>query len=387
MRADRLDRMRGSLMAGAMGDALGYPVEFLDHKTIISRYGTKGITRFTLDRSGKSLVSDDTQMTLFTANGLLTAVCRSARDWTEDVRLAYLDWYYTQTMGSRTNDRHTWLRDLPELAHRRAPGITCMGACERLLQGMEPDNTSKGCGGIMRVAPFALLLSGLEGRGLHPYTITQMGTLGAELARLTHKHPLGFLPAALLTHLLYEVILMDVETVRKTIQDMALRTIDVLDTIYVGAYASDKQYLGALTRLAVELATNDQADACNIRRLGEGWTGEEAWAIALYCAVRHVDSVEHALIAAVNHDGDSDSTGSICGNIMGAIYGYEALERDRLFCPDDRTLKDTLELSSIILTMADDLHKGYFIGDCLPADTPEKQQWLDRYGSMKPVGV
>ena len=173
MRTDRLDRMRGSLMAGAMGDALGYPVEFLDRKTIISRYGTKGITQFTLNHAGKALVSDDTQMTLFTANGLLTAVCRSAQDWTEDVRLAYLDWYYTQTMGSRTNDRHTWLRDLPELAHRRAPGITCMGACERLLQGMEPDNTSKGCGGIMRVAPVALLLSGLEGRGAHPYTITQ----------------------------------------------------------------------------------------------------------------------------------------------------------------------------------------------------------------------
>ena len=68
--------------------------------------------------------------------------------------------------------------------------------------------------------------------------------------------------------------------------------------------------------MAVKLAANDKSNAENIRMLGEGWTGEEAWAIALFCAVRHVDSMEEALIAAVNHDGDSDSTGAVCGNIM-----------------------------------------------------------------------
>ena len=130
------------------------------------------------------------------------------------------------------------------------------------------------------------------------------------------------------------------------------------------------------------LAANDKSDAENIRLLGEGWTGEEAWAIALYCAVRHIDSMEEAIIAAVNHDGDSDSTGAVCGNIMGAIYGYEEMKRKRLFCPQGRELEPTLELSDIILTLADDLCTSCIISEYGLIDTPEKRQWYERYCEM-----
>ena len=130
------------------------------------------------------------------------------------------------------------------------------------------------------------------------------------------------------------------------------------------------------------LAANDKSDAENIRLLGEGWTGEEAWAIALYCAVRHIDSMEEAIIAAVNHDGDSDSTGAVCGNIMGAISGYEAMKRKRLFCPQGRELEPTLELSDIILTLADDLCTSCIISEYGLIDTPEKRQWYERYCEM-----
>ena len=130
------------------------------------------------------------------------------------------------------------------------------------------------------------------------------------------------------------------------------------------------------------LAANDKSDAENIRLLGEGWTGEEAWAIALYCAVRHIDSMEEAIIAAVNHDGDSDSTGAVCGNIMGAIYGYEARKRKRLFWPQGRELEPTLELSDIILTLADDLCTSCIISEYGLIDTPEKRQWYERYCEM-----
>ena len=76
------DRIRGSLIAGAIGDALGYPVEFIyDYRTIQKKYGEKGITRYDTrhwwkderEQDGKAWVSDDTQMTLFTACGLLNA--------------------------------------------------------------------------------------------------------------------------------------------------------------------------------------------------------------------------------------------------------------------------------------------------------------------------
>lgn len=384
------DCIRGSLMAGAVGDALGYAVEFMSRKSILARYGDKGITKFDLTTEDKALVSDDTQMTLFTANGMLRGVTRgymrgiggAPEDY---VTGAYLDWYYTQT--GKKWACCTWLRDLPELAHRRAPGNTCMEACEAMLNGTGVKNCSKGCGGIMRVAPMALLSAGYMARGERFYSIDEMDTAGAETARVTHKHPLGFLPAAMLTHLLYKLVSMSVEAVREEFEQLIEETVKALDSIYKDEFAKDKRYLAGLTRRAVTLAGNDRSDADNIRALGEGWTGDEAWAIALYCVMRHLDSVEDAIIAAVNHDGDSDSTGSICGNIMGAIHGYEAIKRQRLFCPQGKGLEQTLELSNIILALADDLYTSCIISEYEPIDTPEKQQWYERYCKMNPVGI
>ena len=386
------DRIRGSLMAGASGDALGYSVEFMSRKSIFAQYGTKGITKFDLSSEGKALVSDDTQMTLFTACGMLMGVTRGYMRGVGGqpegyVDGAYLDWYYTQTGKKKemlTDDFHyTWQRDLPELAHRRAPGNTCLSACESLLQHKEVQNNSKGCGGIMRVAPMALLMAGYWSRGGSFYNVEQMDEAGAEVAAVTHKHPLAFLPAAMLTHLIYRVIRMEENEIKANIADIALETIDSLDNIYKSEYEEDKRYLANLTRMAVAFAANDKSDAENIRLLGEGWTGEEAWAIALYCAVRHIDSIEEAIIAAVNHDGDSDSTGAVCGNIMGAIYGYEAMKRKHLFCPQGKELEQTLELSDIILTLADDLYTSCIISEYDPINTPEKRQWYERYCEMK----
>jgi ADP-ribosylglycohydrolase len=166
-----------------------------------------------------------------------------------------------------------------------------------------------------------------------------------------------------------------------------METISSLNDIYKGEFEDEKRHMAQVTNKAIELAKNDRSDAENIRQLGEGWIGDEAWAIALYCAVRHVDSINDAIIAAVNHNGDSDSTGSICGNIMGAIYGYEAIKRQRLLCPDNREFEDTIELANIILALADDLYTGCCISEYCPIETPEQKQWYARYCEMKPAGI
>jgi ADP-ribosylglycohydrolase len=335
-------------------------------------------------------------MTLFTANGLLTGLTReymrSIGGAPENyVSYAYQDWYYTQIgyKGEAQSDdwRYTWLRDLPELAHLRAPGTTCMSACEAILNHKEVNNNSMGCGGIMRVAPLALLTAGYNSRKQPLYDIPAMDEAGAEIARVTHKHPLGFLPAAMLTHLLYKLVPLTATEACKEIEKIALETTSSLDNIYKGKFEDEKRHMAQLTNKAIELAKNDRPDAENIRQLGEGWIGDEAWAIALYCAIRHVANLEDAIVAAVNHDGDSDSTGSICGNIMGAIYGYEAIKRQRLFCPDSHEFKDTIELANIILALADDLYTGCIISEYYPIKTPEQKQWYARYCEMIPAEI
>ena len=239
----------------------------------------------------------------------------------------------------------------------------------------------------MRVAPMALLDAGYASRNENGYSIEELAEAGGEIAECTHKHPLGFLPASLLTVLLYKVVPMSIKQVQEEIDDIVADTLNILNRIYKGKYESDKRYLKELTEMAMLLAHSNISDANAIRQLGEGWTAEETWAIALFCAIRHIDSVENAIIASVNHDGDSDSTGSVCGNIMGAIYGYEHIKERNIFCPEGKKLEETLELSEIILALADDLSTGCIISEYDPIDTPEKRQWYERYCKMRPAGI
>ena len=376
------DKIRGCLIAGAAGDALGYEVEFMSRCSILSRFGDNGITAFALDSNGKALISDDTQMTLFTANGLLN-ITRLLIEPKYAVVRAYVDWFYTQ-VGRKNNMKSCWISDVDTLHSLRAPGNTCISALNDIARGGEPYNNSKGCGGIMRVAPIALYAAVNDG-----FDEIKVAQLAADASECTHQHTLGFLPASLFAVLLYKVVLMSTKQVREEIDSIVANTVNILDRIYEGKYESDKQYLKELTAKAVRLAHSDIADADAIRELGEGWVAEETLAIALYSAIRHIDSVENAIIASVNHDGDSDSTGSVCGNIMGAIYGYEHIKERNIFCPEGKTLDDTLELSHIILALADDLTLSsmYATRPCMPNGTSEDKQWYDRYVKMKPAGI
>ena len=155
---DKLDRYRGALIGEAAGDALGYTVEFLREPQIFQRFGPAGITDYVLDEQGVARFSDDTQMTLYTAEGLLLAHTRGAlrgimapiRDY---MSFMYQDWYRTQTEEFSERRPCAWVSGFPELFARRAPGTTCMTACAAGANGTleSPINNSKGCGGIMRV--------------------------------------------------------------------------------------------------------------------------------------------------------------------------------------------------------------------------------------------
>ena len=162
------DRIRGSLVGGAIGDALGYPVEFMySFEEIQGRYGERGITRLDTRQSlwneaNKAVVSDDTQMTLFTANGLLNAIEKGVL-LKEGICEAYVEWYLTQIGKKSRKYKECWIGSVPELNARRAPGITCMSSLDDIYRGKEPRNNSKGCGGVMRIAPIPLYAA-VDGR-------------------------------------------------------------------------------------------------------------------------------------------------------------------------------------------------------------------------------
>lgn len=350
-----LDKVRGGLLGGAIGDALGYPVEFLSWHSIQSRYGPKGIQSHDPDMdTGFALISDDTQMTLFTANGVLFQETRGLTYGIASSPCSYIfdtyrDWLLTQTSqfrGECDDSWHcSWLLDIPELFSRRAPGGTCLSSLSSGRFGTieKPVNDSKGCGGVMRVAPVGLHYDYMQRKDIDQ--------LGAEVAALTHGHSLGYIPAAVLTHILNVAVYGGCprgETLLDAVED-AMDTASEL-------FGQDQHWpeLRALVDRAEALAGNGADDVDNIHTLGGGWVAEETLAIAIYCALRYSNDFSKAIIAAVNHSGDSDSTGAVTGNILGAWLGYGAIE--------DKWTR-TLELRSIILEMADDLCYGCPLDD------------------------
>ncbi|MBQ7060808.1 MAG: ADP-ribosylglycohydrolase family protein [Clostridia bacterium] len=347
------DRLRGCLIGGAAGDALGYAVEFVGEGYIFSRYGKSGITEYALDREGgKAEISDDTQMTLFTAEAVRLWY-KNRNLFGREARLrciieqAYFDWLTTQDMSfeaSRSSARRpaavTRLFDWPELYSPRAPGNTCLSGLRTRMQNgdvedfvVAPLNHSKGCGGIMRTAPIAFIDCA---------DIEALDREGAQAAAITHGSPLGFLPSAAGVHIVNRLIYNRED---RTLKEIVLEAADAVRTLYP-EHASAGEALRELLLYAVELSENGEPDLENIHRLGEGWVGDEALAIAVYCCLRHPSDFSACIIAAANHRGDSDSTGAIAGNILGAHLGFSAIETK---------WKTDLELRDRIIGLADEL--------------------------------
>ena len=367
------DAIRGCLIGGAAGDALGYAVEFIREPDIFARYGPDGITAYELDReTGKALISDDTQMTLFTATGLLVGDTRRRLRGIGAmprcyVEMAYQDWLHTQNnargeVAARKN-ANSWLSQVPELYAWRAPGVTCLSALEQKGTTVEdyieaPCNHSKGCGGVMRVAPVALQKW---------HDIEAMDWEAAQIAAITHGHSLGYMPAAVLCHVISRIVFDGERDLHKLIPEAR----DTAKRLFAG----DKhlQELTDLIDRAVALAGNGLDDLENIRALGEGWVAEETLAVALYCSLRYADDFSAGIIAAVNHSGDSDSTGAVTGNILGALAGYDRLEEK---------WKTDLECADVILEIADDLCYGCRMSEY---GAYRDEDWVQKYIFMNRV--
>ena len=104
--------------------------------------------------------------------------------------------------------------------------------------------------------------------------------------------------------------------------------------------------------------------------MGEGWVAEEALAIAIYCALKNCSNFEKAVIDAVNHSGDSDSTGAVTGNILGAYLGFSGIPERFL---------ENLELKDVIKEISKDLSSKVPVSEFRRDDTEEEKVWLEKY--------
>lgn len=319
---DRAQRLRGLLLGGAVGDALGAPVEFRSRAQILERFGPQGITRFAPAYNRLGAITDDTQMTLFTLEGLIRAQVRfEGKGICNPVAVidrAYLRWYATQ--GHVPPDEFQidgWLKDQTGLNSQRAPGTTCLSAlaAKDWKVGEFAANESKGAGGIMRVGPIGLVMD------KSPFE------LASNAAALTHGHITGQVAAGWFAAFIYEIARGG------PYGHAAMRAWRPI--------RGRAPELDAALHQALQLVAEGPADVVP-QQLGEGWIAEEAAAIALWCLLTAPDPFE-AMRLAVNIDGDSDTTGSLVGQALGAGLGADWIPAELLA---------QLELAQVIQTLA-----------------------------------
>lgn len=284
-------------------------------------------------------------MTLFTAEGLLRAITRQRHKGichpASVIHHAYIRWLHTQ--GDRSRSRFSqdkpegmdgWLIEVKELHSRRAPGNTCLSALrgEEMGEMQRPLNNSKGCGGVMRVAPIGLIAENEE----------RAFSLGCAAAAITHGHPSGYYSAGCFAAIIYH--LAKGQSLPEAIE-LTQRQLEKPEN-------EDHEECAAAIRQAVTLWRDRELAPApeGIERMGGGWVGEEALAISLYCALVAQDDFARGVLLAVNHSGDSDSTGAIAGNILGLMLGVEAIPEKWMA---------ELEMREEIEAIADDLFKQF----------------------------
>jgi len=382
MKVTYASRVRGSLLGGAIGDQLGAGIEFDPIHTIREKHGPAGVTGFVASWGRKQgRFTDDTQMTLFVAEGLIRADNQAWRQGDCDPLIpltdAHLRWLHTQgvpaegAQGVEAKGFGTvvsgWLIGHDVLHHERAPGNSCLLGLKSLPRDplVPARNDSKGCGGVMRMGPVGLAFP----IDWNPFE------MAADFAGITHGHPTGRLAAGALAAVVSELCAGAPLRAAIAVAVAELSEWEGADET-LEAIRGATQLAGEV-REAGELPSPEQLES----HLGGGWVAEEALALALCCSLIAEDAhaagasideaVRAGLLLAVNHSGDSDSTGAICGNLLGARFGEGCLPTD--------WLRD-LEASELIATVADDLARQF--GSLWDEEAPTPEEFgpdLERY--------
>ncbi|MFD0399146.1 ADP-ribosylglycohydrolase family protein [Kitasatospora sp. NPDC127121] len=306
-----MGKATGSLLGLAIGDAIGRVTEFKTVEMIADDHPDWR----QLPLPPRALVTDDTQMTLALGRGLRIALERGPLTplrLERPVREEFVDWWRS-----------------PQ--NNRAPGMTCLRACERLSRPeyrwqQASDVGSKGCGANMRVAPVGLIRE-LDAR--------QLAGAAQLQSALTHGHPTALAASDLTAYAIRKLAEgVPPAGLPAVLRAYALASRERYDEFWLGDlsarwYGRSPQdviargwddCLAVLDQLDAALAAPDvEADPC--LATGEGWVAEEAFATGLLCFLLLPDDPVSAVRRAAYSSGDSDSLACLTGAFAGAHHG------------------------------------------------------------------
>lgn len=280
------DKAKGIIYGLAIGDALGYPTEFMSLPRIKEIYGPSGIQDLP---KTPALFTDDTQMSIAIAEALIKSGEKDVKLIMEAVRDEFIKWSHS-----------------PE--NNRAPGKACLTGVANMERGLHWSESgvarSKGCGSAMRAAPIGYLYQNA------PIKLKEVAHASGIC---THGHPTGD-AACIGTAYLVKLALDGVKP-----EEMIPALLNFTSGI------SD-EFDKAVLKVNKCLDWKDEEEALNY--MGEGWIGEEAVALALYCFLKYPDDYKKVVLRGANTNGDSDSIACIAGSISGAFLGIKAIPQE-----------------------------------------------------------
>jgi ADP-ribosylglycohydrolase len=279
-------QVEGMMFGLGIGDAMGYQVEFDSLSAIKAKFGMRGVQELPYP----ALYSDDSQMTFALAESLLDVPADAPLDTImQAVGKRFLDW--------------SELQQNPH--YNRAPGNACMSGLDRYRGGISwhesGDVDSKGCGAAMRVAPLGLL---------YRDDPAQLKAVAQASAVITHRHPAGVASAVAAAY-----------AVKLALDELPIQSLIAEVSTFTAGMSDDLD--AAFSRVGHAAAWSNEEDA--LKHIGEGWVGEEAVALALYCVLRYPNDFAACIRRASTTNGDSDSIACIAGSIIGARLGIEAI--------------------------------------------------------------
>lgn len=321
---ETIERFMGAMLGGAVGDALGYLIEFMNMKSIQKKYGPYGLrTILKLEANGKkSIISDDTQLALFTIDGLLWSSC-SNLSLQEGLHRAYMRWYYTQTERLIDPSLEKWLRIQEHETHweyqmmeerflfaRRAPGKACLMALAtgKTFSRDAAANNCRSSTVLSRAVPIGLWHAGMPEEAFAD---------ACDAALLTHGHADAYLAAGTLGAIL------SLLAAGKEIGGAITESLRILQK------QEDGTCILKSILQAIDEAVTDRNPVRSMKKLGLGWKASEAIALSVYCILK-TSSVKDAVLMACNQDGDSDTCGFVTGSMTGVLYGPQTIPKNWL---------------------------------------------------------
>lgn len=343
------DRFIGCILGGAVGDSMGFVVEGLAPLEMEQYFEDGRITRpYINEETGTALISDDTQMALFTMDGMMWAYIRCNNRGigsyeASGVWQSYARWYYTQTniiLDDYIIHKHEHepvalssigvktILEYDELYSNRNPSEESLLSLESMQMGTleVPISGFKDASCLARVAPAGLFL--------HDDPETAF-LVAARLAAITHGNPTGYLAAGTYACILAEIL-------NEKNLDEAVRSglLELKKYSYIDEVNDTLEY-------ALHLSECDYGWEQCLEQIGADASAESVLAMGVYCALK-AESFEEAVTWAANCKGLSSSVACVAGSLAGAFLGDMKIPAE---------WKLGLELRDMMLSWIDKFYK------------------------------